>query len=222
MARLLDAAAGFKHDERVMSGFIFGGLGLIVGGSGAYLLAQQSTAADPNATRTEGEVLLALGGVGAGFGVYKLLSASDMEARRDAFLAALHDRPEAFELAVRNAEAQLMKDADQQRTLREMTSTVAIALGGLIAAGGVVGVVSPPGQGATPQQASNAHSAFWLLVADGAFTASVGVGALFIRSEPERLWELWTHEPSRQPAPPPVQIEPFVGLGGGGIRGTFR
>jgi hypothetical protein len=222
MARLLDAAAGFKHDERIMTGIIFGGLGMIVGGSGAYLLAQQSSAADPNAARTEGEVLLALGGVSAGFGAYKLLSASDMEARRDAFLAALHDRPEAFELAVRNAEAQLMKDADHQRTLREISSTVAIALGGVITAGGVIGVVSPPGAGTTPQEAANARSAFWLLVADGAFTATVGVGALFIHSEPERLWELWTHEPSRQAAPPPVQVEPFVGLGGGGIRGTFR
>jgi hypothetical protein len=115
-----------------------------------------------------------------------------------------------------------MEDAAHQRTLREVASTAAIALGGLMTAGGVVGVVSPPGQGMTPQQASEARSAFWLVVADVAFTAAVGVGALFIRSEPERLWELWTHEPSRLAPPPPVQVEPFVGLGGAGVRGTFR
>jgi hypothetical protein len=226
MRRLLEAAGGYKRDERIALGVIGTGLGVAFAGFGASLLATPEAAGSSrDGLNIEGGVFLGAGAFGLGYGLFNLLTTSSMEDRRDEFVAALHARPEAFDVAVRNAENQLSKEADAQRGLRKTMGYLSAGVGGLLVAVGVAAEVAANGE-SVPNAAADLRWAGGMGLAFGAGEIVLGLGMLAIRSEPERLWDLWSSEPSTVLAPRPnsqtsLRLRPMVGLGSLGLAGTF-
>jgi hypothetical protein len=138
-----------------------------------------------------------------------------MEQRRDAYVAALRGRPEAMDLAVRDAEREIFEMAVIARRERIAEGVLDFVLAGLEIGGGVVLLASTDDP--------NLH---WL--AGGLFAASAGsvvtgVARLAVRSEEERIAGLWRQERSSPPPPAErtLRISPLIGVGAIGIGGTF-
>ena len=213
MRRLLDAAAENRRDLRVKEGAgnLAFGMAAIGAGVGAWV-----TSSDPD-TRTTKDVV---GGVFLGLGVIglasstQIFSASTMEQRRDAYVAALRGRPEAMDLAVRDAEREIVEMATIARRERIAEGVLHFVLAGLEISGGVVLLATTDDP--------NLH---WLgggLLAASGGSVLTGVARLALRSEEERIADLWRQERS---APPPSQrtleLSPLIGLGALGVAGTF-
>lgn len=214
MKRLLDAAAGSSRDRRVKEGFASLGLAVTAFGIGT---AAWVTPSDPDVRTTKdvvGGVFMGLGTIGL-LGSIQLFSPSDMEQRRDAYVASLRGRPEALDLAVRDAERELFERAVVARRERIAEGVGNFVLGALQIGGGV-----------TLALATDDSSLHWLaggLVASGVGSGIVGVGRLSARSEEERIVDLWTTERSLAPSSPRTsfRLVPRLGLGSLGLSGTF-
>lgn len=223
MKRLLDAAAENRHDLRVMEGA--GGIAFGVTGIGAGIAAWV-TRTDPDSRTTKDVV----GGVFMGLGAIGLLSStqlfrqSAMEDRRDAYVRAMRGGGESMELAVRDAEKEIFEMESIARKQRLGEGAFSFVLSSLELGGGIVILAT--------QDDPDLH---WL--AGGLFAASAGsiatgIGRFSVRTEEERLADLWRNErgPSvRSPAMPlppaapasKVRLVPRIGIGAVGISGTF-
>ncbi len=216
MRRLLDSAAETQRDRRLQVGLGSLAGGVLLAGTGAALLAAPDGLwKDPDFGKTTGAGLLGIGVAFVGVGASQLLTRSELEARRDAYVAALRARPEAFELAVRDAEAELLARAEAQRRQRTIMGIGSIALGALvIGAGAVVEVVDTSDTVRTWGRVGMAAGAAWGLT---------GLTNLVLRSEEERLAELWKKERAFpvESGTSSLRIRPLVGVGALGIGGTF-
>ena len=222
MKRLLDAAAENRHDLRVMEGA--GGIAFGVTGIGAGIAAWV-TRTDPDSRTTKDVV----GGVFMGLGAIGLLSStqlfrqSTMEDRRDAYVRAMRGGGESMELAVRDAEKEIFEMESIARKQRLGEGAFSFVLSSLELGGGIVILAT--------QSDPDLH---WL--AGGLFAASAGsiatgIGRFSVRTEEERLADLWRNErgPSfRSPAMPlppapasKVRLVPRIGIGAVGVSGTF-
>lgn len=214
MKRLLDAAAENRRDIRIREGA--GALAFGVTSIGAGIAAWV-TPSDPDIRDTKDIV----GGVFVGLGVLALTGApqiftrSAMEDRRDAYVASLGGRPEAMDLAVRNAEREIFEMANIARRERITEGVLSFVLGAASIAGGIVLVAT-----------SDDPNLHWLgggLIAGGAGSGFTGTARLAMRSEEERLAELWRTERTSSPAMPVRQLKlgPTVRIAGLGLAGTF-
>jgi hypothetical protein len=221
MKRLLDAAAEKRRDLRISEGA--GGLAFGVTAVGAGVAAW-ITPTDPDSRVTKNIV----GGVFMGLGVIglltstQLLTPSTMEERRDAYVRALGGGPESMEIAVRDAERELFEMAKIARRERIGEGVFSFIFGAVELGGGIALLAT--------QDDPDLH---WL--AGGLLAASVGavatgIGRFSVRSEEERIAEMWRTErrslPRGPAAPsPPLapasKLTPRIGLGGLGIAGTF-
>ncbi len=214
MKRLLDAAAGSSRDQRLTEGFASLGLAVTAFGIGT---AAWVTPSDPDVRTTKdvvGGVFMGLGTIGL-LGSLQLLTPSDMEQRRDAYVASLRGRPEALDLAVRDAERELFERAVVARRERIAEGVGNFVLGALEIGGGI-----------TLALATDDSSLHWLaggLVAAGVGSGIVGVGRLSARSEDERIVDLWRTERALSPSSPRTsfRLVPRVGLGSLGLSGSF-
>lgn len=215
MRRLLDAAAENVRDQRVTEGA--GELAFAVTAFG-FGAAAWLTPSDRDARTTKDVV----GGVFMGLGTIALASSSQllvrstMEERRNAYVASLRARPEAIDLAVHNAERELFARAEDARSQRITEGVAAFVFGALEIGGGLVLALT-----------TDDSDVKWLaggLMAAGVGTGVTGVGRLAVRSEEERIADLWRTE--RALSPPRgrssrLRLTPQVGLGGVGLAGTF-
>ncbi len=174
MKRLLDAAADSSRDQRVTEGV--GALALAVTAFGVGTAAWV-TLSDPDVRTTKdvvGGVFMGLGAIGL-LGSAQLLLPSDMEQRRDAYVASLRGRPQALDLAVRDAERELFERAVVARRERIAEGVMGFVLGALEIGGG-----------ATLAVTTDDSSLQWLaggLMAAGVGSGLVGVARLSVRSE---------------------------------------
>jgi hypothetical protein len=117
---------------------------------------------------------------------------------------------------VRDAESQLSDQAARARDIRRAGGYVIAGLGAAMVGLGTAGELGTYGNSDRFVSA--------LAVATGGAYIALGIGMQFIRSEPERLWDLWTSEQGAGPgesAKRSFHIEPTVGLGSLGLTGTF-
>lgn len=218
MKRLLDAAAEKRRDQRVMEGM--GGLAFGITAVGAGVAAWV-TPTDPD-SRTTKDVL---GGVFIGVGAIGLLSStqlfmpSKMEMHRDAYVRALRGGPEGMEVSVRDAEKELFEMAKTARHERIAEGVFSAIFGVAELVGGVVLL--------TAQDDPDLH---WL--AGGLLAASAGsvftsASRFSVRSEEERIADLWRTERERSPRGPAMplaptsRLTPRLTLRGLGVGGTF-
>lgn len=214
MKRLLDAAAEHGRDQRMIEGF--GGLAFGVTAIGVGTAAWV-TPSDPDVRQTKdivGGVVMGLGALGL-LSATQLFSPSKVEQRRDAYVAALRARPEAMDLAVRDAERELFDRAVIARKERIAEGVFQFVIGALEIGGGITLAVT-----------TDDSSLQWLaggLMAAGVGSGFMGVGRLSVRSEEERIAELWRTERALSPSPPrtSLRLTPRVGLGALGLSGTF-
>ncbi len=214
MKRLLDAAAEHGRDQRVIEGF--GGLAFGVTAIGVGTAAWL-TPSDPDARATKdivGGALIGLGALGL-LSSTQLFSPSKVEQRRDAYVASLRARPAAMDAAVRDAERELFDRAVVARRERIGEGVLVFVLGALEIGGGITLAVMSDDSGLK-----------WLgggLVAAGIGSAFTGIGRLSVRSEEERIADLWRTERALSPSSPrtSLRLTPRVGLGGLGLAGTF-
>ena len=214
MKSLFDAAAENSRDKRVTEGV--GSLAFAVTTFGVGTAAWV-TPSDPDVRTTKdvlGGVFMGLGALGL-LGSTQLLMPSDMEHRRDAYVAALHARPHAIDLAVRDAERELLECAVVARRERITVGVMSFVLGALEIGGGL-----------TLALTTDDSSLQWLaggLMAGGLGSGLVGVGRLSVRSEEERIAELWRTERALSPSTSrtSLRLTPRVGLGALGISGSF-
>jgi hypothetical protein len=214
MTRLLDAASDNSRDQRLTEGF--GALAMSVTAFGIGTAAWVTpSAADARKTKdVVGGVFMGLGVIGL-LGSAQLLMPSEMELRRDAFIASLRARPEAIDLAVRDAERELFDRAVVARRARIAEGVMSFVVGGIGIGGGLALALT-----------SDDSSLQWLgggLVAAGVGSGLVGIGRLSVRSEAERIAELWRTERAITSSPPraSLRLTPRVGIGALGIEGSF-
>jgi len=215
MRRLLDAAAGRSHDRRVEEGAGSLAFGVTAVGAGIAAWVLPSSA-DARTTRDViGGVFVGVGAIGLGVGAGNLLGTSKMEDRRDAYVAALQGRPLGVDLAVRDAEIELYAREKAAREERIALGVGGFVFGALEIAGGIVLAAETDDSGLK-----------WLgagLVAAGVGSAFTATGALAVRSEEERIADLWRRERAL-PSPGPqsrLRLAPMIGLSNLGIRGSF-
>jgi hypothetical protein len=217
MRNLLDTAADSARDQRIAGGVVGLSVGTIAAGFGiAALTSPIGTSVDTREGRDRyGEVALGLGAVGIGFGAYELLSRSTMEERRDAYVAVLKNNPRGIDAAVRDAELEIVARANSHRRWRTVASVISLSVGALALGGGITAeaLTSDP-DAKFPARA---------LMGIGAGYIFVGTGTLFLRSEEERMADLWNKEralPSGG-AHSGLRLSPRIGLGAVGLSGTF-
>ncbi|MBX3189670.1 MAG: hypothetical protein KF819_21780 [Labilithrix sp.] len=209
MRRLLDAAAGNRRDLRILEGAGALAFGVTAVGAG---IAAWVTPSDPD-TRVTKDVV---GGVFMGVGVLglaastQLFARSTMEERRDAYLLALRGKPEERELAVRDAEREIFEMEAVARRNRIGEGVFSFVFGALELGGAITLFV-----------ASDNPDLHWLgggLVAASVGSIATGTGRLAVRSEEERLADLWRNERGTA-SPRSSKLRLDFGLGG--ISGTF-
>jgi hypothetical protein len=216
MKRLLDTAAEIGRDERMAKGF--GGLafGVVSAGVG---IAAWTTSAEPDdrvAKDVVGGVFVGMSAIGLGVGAGYLFGPSAMEKRRDAYVAALRARPEAVDAAVRDAERELFAREIAAREERVSSGITTFTFGALEIGGGVALLLATDDTGLK-----------WLgggLIAAGIGSGFTGAGLLMVRSEDERIADLWRKEralPAARSRSSSLKLSPTIGLGGIGLAGRF-
>ena len=116
---------------------------------------------------------------------------------------------------MRDAERELLECAVVARRERITEGVMSFVLGALEIGGGL-----------TLALTTDDSSLQWLaggLMAAGVGSGLVGVGRLSVRSEEERIAELWRTERALSPSPPrtSLRLTPRVGLGALGVSGSF-
>lgn len=215
MRRLLDAAAENRRDLRIVEGT--GGLafGTTAVGIGVAAWLTPSDASDRRVKDIVGGSLIGVGAIGL-LSAAQLVTPSEMEKRRDAFIRAANGSPEAMNIAVRDAELELLDMAAIARRHRIAEGIVSLVFGALQIGGGITLAVTKD----TPNMQ-------WLaggLIASGIGSHATAIGRFAVRSEEERMMDLWQNERTARPHAPAASgpaLSPRIGVGGLGLEGTF-
>lgn len=214
MKRLLAAAAQNSRDQRVNEGSASLALAATAFGIGTAAWVTSSSADARTTKDIVGGVFMGIGTIGL-LSSSQLLIPSTMEKRQRAFVASLGGRPEAVDLAVRNAEQELYTRETDARMQRFTEAGLLFGFGALEMGGGLALALT-----------ADDASLKWLgggLLATGLGTGVTGIGRLAVRSEEERIAELWRNERAIAPAraQSSIKVRPQVGPTGIGLAGTF-
>lgn len=212
---LVATVAEVGRDERIRGGVEALGAGVAFAGIG---VASWATPASPDSRKGRDVA----GGVFVGAGSALVLGSiasfamrSDLERARDAFESEIGRDPTSFAAASAKFERALFaaeKAARTERTVDAITSFV------FSAAQVVAGI-------ALEADATD-DGMKWLgrsLMVGGVGSAVLGSGALLVRSETERMADVWR---ARSPAdasrsPTVIRVVPRFGIGGVGVSGSF-
>jgi uncharacterized membrane protein len=215
LQHLLDTAAESARDRRVLDGAEALAAGVLFTGAG---VASWVTPADPGARETRdvlGGVFVGVGALMLAGGAYALSTPSAMEEQRAAYLAALRGSPDTLEAALRETEREIFAREREAKTERTTKALASFVFGAAEIAGGI----------ALATQAKDS-SLQWLgggLIAGGVGAALYGAIALTVRSEEERIADLWRSERALPAGPSrgALTVVPRLGLGSVGLTGSF-
>jgi drug/metabolite transporter (DMT)-like permease len=215
MRRLLDAAAESSRDGRRAVAVGLGVGGLLFGGMGTVMLTLPAAHEDRPFQHAFGGGALAIGGLALGGSAIALLTTTKMEDMRDGFVRALDANPREFDRAVREAEREVLARAAAAKRARTVAGYAMSGVGVAALGLGIAGELSAEEPGA------RLLSRFGIVAGVG--YALGGVGVLSLRSEEERLADLWANDPATRQVRPTggLRLRPLFGLGTVGVAGTF-
>lgn len=210
MRELLRQGAESGRADRYLHALVFGGIGGLYAGFGAY----STTSGDPS-----GLSLAAVGGVGLVLSGWSLARSSREEDAYSWFTSAQRRRGMTPELMT-EAEARLFALARRDREERVFWRWFGIVHGGTSVAAMTV---------LAQREASFGRENMAFLWGAAAFMTVVGyaipVIGTFSPTHSERLAELWERDPSRARLESrsfsPVTLRPSIALGSVGLGGTF-
>jgi|GEM_PF-1863517 len=215
MKQVLDAAAEAGRDRRVRVGAEAVGQGVALTGIGVASWVTESTPTARESRDVIGGVLVGVGALAMAGGTYALLVPSDIELGRDAYAAALREGPQNLAASAREAERVLLADEREARKDRIATGIATFVFGALEIGGGIA-----------IEASTDDPSLTWLgrgLIAGGVGAGIIGAFELGMRSEEERLADLWRNQrslPERATSSAP-RLTPRIGFGQIGLSGTF-
>jgi hypothetical protein len=212
---LASAAGEIGRDQRVRDGAEALGVGVAFAGIG---VASWATASDPDARKTRdvlGGVFVGTGGLLVLGGALAFAARSDLEVHRDTFFSTVRANPAAFDAATRELERGLFAEEKAAKAERTVTAVTSFVFGAAEIAGGIAIEATAEDPGLR-----------WLgrsLVVAGAASGIMGTGALMVRSETERIADLWRSERRFPDARgrSSLTVTPQLGMGSVGLAGTF-
>lgn len=212
---LLDAAAERARDRRILDGVGALATGTTLVGAGVASWATPSSPGARTARDVLGGVFVGVGSALTLGGVLGFAQPSSIERLRVLHGPALRAGGAQASTASMAIGVALAEGASAARTERQSSAIASFVAGAAMASGGIV----------LELEASD-HGLVWLgrsLMVASAGTVAIGVGDLVVRSEEERLLDLFrqTQPASRQPAACGVCVVPRIGLGVIGLAGTF-
>lgn len=211
--RVLDAAAEQARDRRVRDGVASLATGTTLLGAGVASWATPSSPGARTGRDVVGGVFVGLGSVLALGGAFELVAPSSVERLRVQHGPALRAGGSEASAAARTIGLVLGQRAATARTERRASAVVSFALGLAMASAGVALEVE-----------AEDHGLVWLgrsLIVASAGSVAIGVGTLVVRSEEERIYDLFRQAGAREPGARGLRVVPRIGLGTVGLAGTF-
>ncbi|MFO0679745.1 MAG: hypothetical protein U0169_24685 [Polyangiaceae bacterium] len=215
---LVATAAEVARDERVREGAEALGAGVTFAGIGVASWATPSTPDSRKGRDILGGVFVGAGSALVLGSVAAFAMRSDLEVARDAFDSEILQGPAAFPAASARFERALFAAEKAARTDRTITAVTSF----VFAAAEIVA-------GIAVETETRDDGTRWLgrsLMVGGVGSAILGGGALLVRSETERVADVWRARPlpdapTAANSPTAIRVVPRFGIGVLGLAGSF-